>query len=45
MTTQTITNERLLKIREEEISKVGKFVYTDRRRTAEEMLRMRQVKF
>jgi hypothetical protein len=41
---QPITNERLLEIRNEEIKKYGD-VYTDRRKTVEEMLRMRGVKF
>lgn len=42
---QPMTNERILEIRQEEINKVGQHVYTDRRKTAEEMLRMRGVKF
>ncbi len=40
-----ITNERLLEILNEEINKNGAGVWTERRKTAEEMLRMRRVKF
>jgi len=39
-----ITNERLLEIIKEEISKAGQYVFTDKRRTAEEMLMMRGIK-
>ena len=42
---QPITNERLLEILKEEIAKCGEYVYSDRRRTSQEMLRMRGVKF
>ena len=40
-----LTNERLLEILSEEISKTGKFVYSNKRKTVEEMLKMRGVKF
>lgn len=40
-----ITNERLLEILKEEKEKHGAHVWTDRRNTVEEMLRMRGVKF
>jgi hypothetical protein len=43
---QPISNERLLEILAEEISKCnGQVFYSERRRTAEEMLRMRGVSF
>lgn len=42
-TKQPITNERLLEIRAEEIKKNGD-TYTDRRKTVDEMLRMRGFK-
>lgn len=40
-----ITNERLLTIRQEEINKHGVGVWSDRRKTAEEMLKIRGIKF
>jgi hypothetical protein len=40
-----MTNERLLEILAEEIAKNGQGVWSDRRKTVEEMLRMRGVKF
>lgn len=40
---QPITNERLLEIVKEEIAKTNPNCYTDRRKTAEEMLKMRGV--
>ena len=39
-----ITDERLIEILQEEINKYGIGVYTDRRKTATEMLRVRGVK-
>ncbi len=42
---QPMTNERLLEILSEEITKTGNSVWTDRRKTVEEMLKMRGVKF
>lgn len=39
-----ITNERLIEILQEEINKYGIGVYTDRRNTATEMLRVRGIK-
>lgn len=43
-TKQPITNERLLEIRAEEIKNKGEHTYTDRRKTVDEMLRMRGFK-
>lgn len=40
-----LTNEDLLRMLGEEIAKVGQFVWSDRRKTIEEMLRMRGVSF
>ena len=42
---QPLTNEQLLEIRKQEIAKTGEYVWSDRRNTVEEMLRMRGVKF
>lgn len=42
---QPITNERLLEILKEEKAKMGEYVWSDRRKTVEEMLKMRGVKF
>jgi transposase-like protein len=42
---RTITNEELLEMLKKEIEKNGLYVYGDRRRTIQEMLRMRNVKF
>lgn len=42
---QPITNERLLEIVKEEIAKCGEYVFSDKRRTAQEMLRTRGVRF
>lgn len=42
---QPMTNERLLEILSEEIKKNGNCVWSDRRKTVEEMLKMRGVKF
>jgi hypothetical protein len=45
-TKQPITNERLLEILAEEIAKCnGQTFYSERRKIAEEMLKMRNVKF
>jgi hypothetical protein len=44
-TKQPITNERLLEILAEEITKCnGQTFYSDRRKTVEEMLKMRGIK-
>lgn len=43
MKRQPLTNERLLEMLKEEIAKHGVGVWSDRRRTIEEMLRMRGV--
>lgn len=43
MKRQPLTNERLLEMLKEEIAKHGIGVSSDRRRTIEEMLRMRGV--
>ena len=40
-----LTNEKLLQLLKEEIEKNGIGIYSDRRNTIEEMLRMRGVKF
>jgi len=40
-----ISNERLLEILKEEIAKNGTGCYSDRRKTVEEMLKMRGIKF
>lgn len=40
-----ITNERLLEILSEEKTKCGQYVYSERRKTVEEMLRIRKIKF
>jgi hypothetical protein len=45
MKRQPLTNERLIEIRNEEIAKNGLHVWSDRRKTVEEMLTMRGVKF
>ena len=41
---KTITNEQLIQLLKKEIEKNGIGVYSDRRKTIEEMLRMRAVK-
>jgi hypothetical protein len=43
MNRQPLTNERLLEMLKEEIAKVGIGVWSDRRKTIEEMLRMRGI--
>ncbi|MFZ1617702.1 MAG: hypothetical protein WAT41_10175 [Flavobacteriales bacterium] len=43
MKRQPLTNERLLEMLNEEVAKVGTGVWSDRRKTIEEMLRMRGV--
>ena len=43
MKRQPLTTERLLEMLKEEVAKNGSGVWSDRRRTIEEMLRMRGV--
>jgi len=45
MKKQPLTNEQLIEMRKQEIAKHGIGVYSDRRRTIEELLRMRGVNF
>ena len=43
-TKKQYTNEELVNLLNIELEKTGKYVYSDRRKTIEEMLRMRGVK-